>query len=51
MRGKIIAVFAVVVLVVGGLSYALTRATLGDGSSLPFDDAVFPFIAGSACGP
>jgi HAMP domain-containing protein len=30
MRGKIIAVFAVVVLVVGGLSYALTRATLGD---------------------
>lgn len=30
MRGKLIAVFAVVVLVVGGLSYALTRATLGD---------------------
>lgn len=30
MRGKIIAVFAIVVLVVGGLSYALTRATLGD---------------------
>jgi hypothetical protein len=33
MRGKIIAVFALVVLVVGGLSYALTRATLGDGFS------------------
>jgi hypothetical protein len=33
MRGKIIAVFAVVVLVVGGLSYALTRATLGDLST------------------
>lgn len=30
MRGKLIAVFTVVVLVVGGLSYALTRATLGD---------------------
>jgi hypothetical protein len=30
MRGKIIAVFAVVVLIMGGLSYALTRATLGD---------------------
>ncbi|MEJ7727854.1 MAG: hypothetical protein WKG00_01430 [Polyangiaceae bacterium] len=30
MRGKIIAVFAVIVLIVGGLSYALTRATLGD---------------------
>ncbi|HVY48307.1 MAG TPA: MXAN_5187 C-terminal domain-containing protein [Minicystis sp.] len=30
MRGKIIAVFALVVLVVGGLGYALTRATLGD---------------------
>jgi len=28
MRGKIMAVFAVVVLIVGGLSYALTRATL-----------------------
>jgi hypothetical protein len=33
MRGKLIAVFAVVVLVVGGLSYALTRATLGDLST------------------
>src|SRR4051812_27128924 len=33
MRGKIIAVFALVVLVVGGLSYALTRATLGDLST------------------
>lgn len=33
MRGKIIAVFAVVVLVVGGLSYALTRATLSDLST------------------
>jgi hypothetical protein len=33
MRGKIIAVFTVVVLVVGGLSYALTRATLGDLST------------------
>ncbi len=33
MRGKIIAVFTVVVLVVGVLSYALTRATLGDMSS------------------
>jgi hypothetical protein len=33
MRGKIIAVFAVVVLIVGGLSYALTRATLGDLST------------------
>jgi hypothetical protein len=30
MRGKLIAVFAVVVVVVGLLSYALTRATLGD---------------------
>lgn len=30
MRGKIIAVFAVIVLIVGGLSYALTRVTLGD---------------------
>src|SRR3954463_5456727 len=30
MRGKIIAVFAVVVLVVGGLGYALTRAALSD---------------------
>jgi len=33
MRGKIIAVFAVVVLVVGGLGYALTRAALGDLST------------------
>lgn len=33
MRGKIITVFALVVLVVGGLSYALTRATLGDLST------------------
>jgi hypothetical protein len=33
MRGKIIAVFALVVLVVGGLSYGLTRATLGDLST------------------
>lgn len=33
MRGKLIAVFAFVVLVVGGLSYALTRATLGDLST------------------
>src|SRR6185436_15825734 len=33
MRGKLIAVFAVVVLVVGVLSYALTRATLGDLST------------------
>jgi hypothetical protein len=33
MRGKIIAVFALVVLIVGGLSYALTRATLGDLST------------------
>lgn len=33
MRGKIIAVFAVVVLIMGGLSYALTRATLGDLST------------------
>jgi HAMP domain-containing protein len=33
MRGKIIAVFAVVVLVIGGLSYALTRVTLGDLST------------------
>lgn len=33
MRGKLIAVFTVVVLVVGGLSYALTRATLGDLST------------------
>src|SRR3954451_15584653 len=33
MRGKLIAVFAVVVLVVGGLSYALTRASLGDLST------------------
>jgi hypothetical protein len=38
MRGKIIAVFALVVLVVGGLSYALTRATLGDVST-PADAA------------
>jgi hypothetical protein len=30
MRGKIIAVFAVVVLIMGGLFYALTRATLAD---------------------
>jgi hypothetical protein len=30
MRGKIIAVFTVVVLLVGGLSFALTRYTLGD---------------------
>lgn len=30
MRGKIIGVFAVVVLIVAWLSYALTRATLGD---------------------
>jgi hypothetical protein len=29
MRGKIIAVFAVIVLIVGGLSYALARASLG----------------------
>jgi hypothetical protein len=29
MRGKFIAVFALVVLIVGGLSYAWTRATLG----------------------
>src|SRR6202042_2626885 len=33
MRGKLIAVFAVVVVVVGVLSYALTRATLGDLST------------------
>ncbi len=33
MRGKIIAVFAIVVLVVGGLGYALTRAALGDLST------------------
>jgi hypothetical protein len=33
MRGKLIAVFSVVVLVVGVLSYALTRATLGDLST------------------
>ena len=33
MRGKLIAVFAVVVVVVGMLSYALTRATLGDLST------------------
>jgi hypothetical protein len=33
MRGKIIAVFSVVVLVVGGLSYALIRASLGDLST------------------
>lgn len=33
MRGKIIAVFAVIVLMVGGLSYALTRVSLGDMSS------------------
>src|SRR5262249_54213621 len=33
MRGKIIAVFAVVVLIMGSLSYALTRATLGDLST------------------
>lgn len=33
MRAKIIAVFSVVVLIVGGLSYALTRATLGDLST------------------
>ncbi len=33
MRGKIIAVFAVVVFVVGTLSYALTRVTLGDLST------------------
>src|SRR5262245_13908928 len=33
MRGKIIAVFTVVVFVVGGLSYALTRAALGDLST------------------
>jgi hypothetical protein len=33
MRGKIIAVFTVVVLVVGGLSYALSRATLADLST------------------
>jgi hypothetical protein len=30
MRAKIIAVFTVIVLVVGGLSYALTRASLGE---------------------
>ncbi|AGP39634.1 MXAN_5187 C-terminal domain-containing protein [Sorangium cellulosum] len=30
MRGKIIAVFAVIVLMVGGLSYALTRASLAE---------------------
>jgi len=30
MRAKIIAVFAVIVLVVGGLSYALTKASLGE---------------------
>ena len=30
MRGKIVAVFALVVFVVGGLSFALSRATLGD---------------------
>ncbi|WP_437671305.1 MXAN_5187 C-terminal domain-containing protein [Sorangium sp. So ce131] len=33
MRGKIIAVFAVIVLLVGGLSYALARASLGEISS------------------
>lgn len=33
MRGKIIAVFAVIVLMVGGLSYALARASLGNMSS------------------
>jgi hypothetical protein len=33
MRGKIIAVFSVVVLVVGGLTYALIRASLGDLSA------------------
>jgi hypothetical protein len=33
MRGKIIAVFSVVVLVVGGLTYALIRASLGDLST------------------
>lgn len=33
MRGKIIAVFTVVVLLVGGLSFALTRYTLRDQSS------------------
>jgi hypothetical protein len=33
MRGKLIAVFAVVVVVVGVLGYALTRATLGDLST------------------
>src|SRR4051794_37537250 len=33
MRSKIIAVFSVVVLIVGGLSYALTRATLGELSN------------------
>jgi hypothetical protein len=33
MRGKIIAVFALVVLVVGGLGYALSRAALGDLST------------------
>ncbi len=33
MRGKIIAVFSVVVLVVGGLAYALIRASLGDLST------------------
>jgi HAMP domain-containing protein len=33
MRGKIIAVFAVIVLMVGGLSYALTRVSVGAMSS------------------
>lgn len=33
MRGKIIAVFAVIVLMVGGLAYALARASLGDIAS------------------
>src|SRR5262245_34435767 len=33
MRGKIIAVFAVVVVIMGSLFYALTRATLGDLST------------------
>lgn len=33
MRGKIIAIFSVIVLIVGGLSYALMRATLGDLST------------------
>ena len=33
MRGKLIAIFSVVVVVVGVLSYALTRATLGDLST------------------